>query len=441
MAARIVRATTRLIEHRPEPRDLIERLEALTGDLVSAGLQPNAWPVISEASKASPQLARGIWAWICEHPDALIASQGGAALDQLRRADQPVDDLITAGWESDELPLRRAIAAYLESGAWFEDPTAAELRVLEAALTEDDPFLRSSMQTTLLRLENVDAKLASELALRNTPTTGHDADLSFATVEDHVATLSAEQLDRLVHQLIAVDELEHFGTKVVSKLARLDLNRWIDVWQGRLERGRDERRGDGRRVTAVPNHDYHVDLLLDVDSAQRVSALEHLLSIGPALDACGNRELGKLYWRAGVPDFDDLKDEPQPLDPTRVSEAIHTFGAWATASQSDGEAVEDVLFGLPWQIVFDHPDWVDQLLKATDGERRQQIMSGIHAAAFGSVFGSSRMAHIHDAATKILASVTRGSATADLYGSIQRAAKRHQEDDRRRDEELDAGWE
>jgi hypothetical protein len=67
-------------------------------------------------------------------------------------------------------------------------------------------------------------------------------------------------------------------------------------------------------------------------------------------------------------------------------------------------------------------------------------MGGLHAAAFGGVFGGTRIARIAEDAARIAASEPPGSPARDLYEALKRAALRHQEQERRDDEELDAGW-
>ena len=67
-------------------------------------------------------------------------------------------------------------------------------------------------------------------------------------------------------------------------------------------------------------------------------------------------------------------------------------------------------------------------------------MGGLHAAAFAGVFSSTRIATIVLVAAKIATDEPPGSPVGNFYEALERAAARHQEQERRDDEELDAGW-
>lgn len=240
-------------------------------------------------------------------------------------------------------------------------------------------------------------------------------------------------------QLVAVPELKHFGGKVVADLAATDLERWLAVWQRRLEHDRDA--GEDRpHYRAVPTRDHDADLLCDVAPDDRRMAFERLLALAPSLDAWGTRQLGTLYWRAGIPGADDLADEPPELDAVRGAEALEVFAAWATVDQIDGNTVVNLLLELPWQVVLEQPSWVRRLLNATERQRRENIMGALHAAAFSGLFRSTRIDRIAHAAAETAAGEQPGSPVGDLYKALERAALRHREQGRRDDEELDAGW-
>ena len=116
------------------------------------------------------------------------------------------------------------------------------------------------------------------------------------------------------------------------------------------------------------------------------------------------------------------------------------FAAWAAAPDTDSAAVADLLFELPWQVVLEQLTWVRSLLDTTEGERRENIVGGLEAAAFSGVFGSARVARIAEDAEKITAHEPPGTPTAELYAALDRSALHHQERERRDDEELDSGW-
>jgi hypothetical protein len=84
---------------------------------------------------------------------------------------------------------------------------------------------------------------------------------------------------------------------------------------------------------------------------------------------------------------------------------------------------------------------VQQLLDGSAGERREQILSGLHTAPFGGVYGTTRTTRIEATARKLADEVPAGSPTQLLYADLARAARRELERDQQDDEELDSGWE
>jgi hypothetical protein len=437
---RNARVAARLLGQYSDPDALADTLEGLVTDLVDRGHEATIAPVLSRVCRESPAHARGVWAWVYRHPDAMIAMQDAVALDELRRRGDRVDDLLHDGWSSGEGALRRAAASYLSSGAWFEEPTDTELRILEECVADDDPIVRHLTSTTLLRLRQTNGGLAARLALRMPSASDDDVDILFATVHEHgLAALEQEDLDRLTEQLVAVPELQHFACELIAGLAGTDIDRWLTVWRRRLEH---ERKADDgvSRYRAVPRRDHTADLLRDVAAPERRRALERLLRITGSLDGWAARQLGTLYWRVGIPDADDLTDDLEPLDAQRTAEALDVFAEWATEDTTDADVVVNMLFELPWQAVLQHPDWGRRLLAAGDSERCEAFMGGLHAATFGGVFGESRIRTIATQAEAIARGEPPGSSTRDLYEAITRAANRHLDDWRRDDDELDASW-
>jgi hypothetical protein len=437
---RNARVAARLLGGYSDSTQLAEALDGLIADLAARGQDAVVGPVLAWVCRESNPHARGIWAWACEHPTTAFTSQAGVALDELRRAGESIAELLSEGWGSGELAIRRAIASYLAGGAWFDNPEGVEIEHLEACVDDDDPVVRHITQTTLLRLQQVDGALASRLAVRMPATGGHDDDMVFAALHQQgIATLGEEELDALVERIVAVPHIEYFGFEAVADLAAADLERWITVWRRRLEHSHEV--GEGRLLyQAVPMRDHDADLLRDVAPDDRGVAFERLLGFAPSLDAWGTRQLGTLYWRAGIPDADDIADDPPPLDAARAAEALEAFAAWAMAHDSDCEAAADLLFELPWQVVLEQSLWVRNLLDATEGKRRENIMGGLAAAAFSGVYGSTRTARIAEQSEKIVAGERLGSPAAEFYAALHRSALHHQERERRDDEELDSGW-
>jgi hypothetical protein len=52
------------------------------------------------------------------------------------------------------------------------------------------------------------------------------------------------------------------------------------------------------------------------------------------LNWCPRRQLGRLFWRAGVPGFDDIDDAPAELDAERVTESLDAFTNSAFADRT-----------------------------------------------------------------------------------------------------------
>jgi hypothetical protein len=52
---------------------------------------------------------------------------------------------------------------------WFSDPEHSEVERLEACMSDEDPVVRDTTRIPLLRLRQVDGKLASRLAVRCRP--------------------------------------------------------------------------------------------------------------------------------------------------------------------------------------------------------------------------------------------------------------------------------
>ena len=309
---RNARVAARLLGRYSEPAQLAEALDGLIADLAARGQDAVVGPVLAWVCRESNPHARGIWAWARQHPTATLTAQTGVALDELRRAGESIAELLTEECGSGELAIRYAIASYLAGGAWFDNPEDVEVEHLEACVEDDDPVVRRVTQTTLLRLQHVDGGLASRLAVRMPVTGGHDGDMVFAALhEQGLATLGDAELDALVERLVVVPQIEYFGFEVVADLAATDLERWLTVWRRRLEHGHEL--GEDRVLyQAVPMRDHDADLLRDVSLDDRSVAFQRLLAFAPSLDAWGTRQLGTLYWRAGIPDADDLVDDPPP---------------------------------------------------------------------------------------------------------------------------------
>lgn len=433
------RVAARLIGRYPDPAELAGALNAVVSDLARRSQHAVVVPLLGRVSRESQDHARGLWAWAVEHPDAELTVHTCAALDELRRAGTPVSDLLREGWDSGESILRRAVAAYLQMGAWFTAPESTELELLEACVADTDPDVLNMTRVTLLRLGKTDRSLAARLAVRIPAASGHEGDAVFAALhEADLSTLDTELLDALLDRLVAVPELGHFACEVVADLATVDLERWMEVWRRRLEHEWDTS-GDSR-YRGVPYRDSGADLLRDVPPTGRHSALRSLLSLASKLEGFATRELGRLYWRVGIPDADDIADEPPPLEATRAAEALAAFGEWAVAAETDGDTVVELLFELPWQVVLEQPTWVRELLTAVPGKRCEELMGGLHAAVFSGVYGSTRIARIAETSARLAATEPLGTPARELYEALERAATSHQERERRHDEELDGEW-
>jgi hypothetical protein len=439
--ARDARVAARLIGTYSDPHDLADALDEVVRDLRTRTGSASVEGVLSQVCRASSKHARGIWAWALDHTDAPLTANAGVALDELRRSGEPIAELLSDGWAHPDPQIRRAIAAYLSGGAWFASPDPVELEILDQAVDATDEVIRRLTATTLLRLRQVDRDRAARLALRVGTDGDGQADVMFATLHDAgLEGLDRDGLDRLIEQLVAVNELEHFALESLANLARVDLERWITVWRRRLERERDSDASHAR-YRAVPFHDYNVDMLSGVGSEARRAALARLLSLAGALDSWRVRQLGRLFWRLGVPGFDDVRDEPAELVVERVAEALDIFRDWAVSDATDPEAVLNALFEMPWQLVLEQPEWVQKVLDETSGDRRQHLVAGLHTAPFSGVYRTTRTAHIEATAGKLAGELPAGSPAQTLYADLARIAKGYLEREQQEDEELESGWE
>ncbi len=90
------------------------------------------------------------------------------------------------------------------------------------------------------------------------------------------------------------------------------------------------------------------------------------------LNWCPRRQLGRLFWRAGVPGFDDIADAPAELDAERVTESLDAFTNSAFADRTGPSAVLRCSY---------RPERVERLLERTTGDLlRTQVREGAEVA-------------------------------------------------------------
>jgi hypothetical protein len=436
------RVARRLIDAHPSPDALARALDELVADIAARGQSASPEWILGAVFECSSEHASGFAGWALQNSKRRLAAAYGVALDRLRRSSGDVDDLVRRGWQSGASALRRGVAAYLSSGAWFDDPRDTELEVLEASVHDTDPVIANITATTLLRLQQSDPQLAMRLALEVEFDKGHpDADTTFAIFKDGgIDKMSDADLDRLTERLALVPELGYFASAVLGDLGLRDSDRFVSVWSRRLE-------NDADGFQAVPFHDFRVEML-PANRDDRVSVLRSL--IGHANRATGWTllEIGRLVWQLVLPGFDDDEDDVDEQLVARaqvIDDALAELGRWIGVAQDDGH-VSEVLIELPWVVLLDRAKWVHTILEQNSGTRRVAVESGLHGAAFSGGHGrtlgedSKRLTRTEEAARNAAESLPVGSAAERLFSDIARIARKEIEEERRRDEEIDAGW-
>lgn len=180
----------------------------------------------------------------------------------------------------------------------------------------------------------------------------------------------------------------------------------------------------------LPDRGQHAKLLVELGS----------------FDGWRVRELGKLYWRLALPRVSDDEPDDEPLAgrDAQLDAALVALVEYLAGSDPQVQSVGDMLFELPWQVLFVRPDWVARLLEADDAENH--LEGGLHAAAAQGIHGrtvgedSPRWTATLAGAQAALEQVEPGSAPAALYADLARLAQREIDKDRREDDEARAGW-
>ncbi len=423
---------------------LEDLLLQITDRRISDHPEPSA--VLVRVFDLSRSRAEEVWEWIVEHPDSRIAGAAALALEALRRAGENVDDRLSGAAVAEQPMLHRLAASYLCGGAWFADPSATELRLLESMAADDDQLVRNTIATALLRLRSSKPDVAVRHALRARiePNDERGADTLFSTIHDYgVENLTKGYIDQLCAQLLSVSEPGYFAHRVLSDLGRVDPHRVVEQWLARLRRQQDE---DPPRYQPIPFHDYGVELLGETTSQERAALHSTLIAELGDFDAWRARELGKIYWRLALPGIPD--DEPaDELLADRADQLVAAVAAIVdhlAGVDPQVERVRDLLVELPWQALFQRPDLVARLLKADDAENRLQsalrtsAVCGMHGRTVGE--DSLRWTTKLIGAQAALQQVESGSAAAILYADLARVAEQEIESDRREDDAQRTGW-
>ena len=252
---------------------------------------------------------------------------------------------------------------------------------------DEDQVVRNTIATAILRLRSSEPDLAVRQALsaRIEPNDERGADMLFSTIHDYgVANLETEGVDQLCAQLLSVSEPGYFAHRVLSDLGRVDPDRVVELWISRLRRHQDE---DPPRYQPIPFHDYGVEMLGETTSEERAALHSRLIAELGNFDAWRARELGKIYWRLALPGIPD----DEPADELLADRAVHLEAALAAVVghlagvDPQVERIRDLLIEIPWQVLFQRPDWVARLLKADDAENHLQ--GGMQTAAVCGMHG------------------------------------------------------
>jgi hypothetical protein len=104
------------------------------------------------------------------------------------------------------------------------------------------------------------------------------------------------------------------------------------------------------------------------------------------------------------------------------------------------EPARAIVSEMPWQVLIDRPAWVHDVLEAVETTDREQLSRAFFVAALGNVYGNARLTRIAEAAQELATQLPTGSKSQELFTALVRQCQRQIDDDRRRDEEMHAGW-
>jgi hypothetical protein len=449
---RIERVARRLLTEHSDGESLAQAVSDLVDALVARKAAGSAEPyqVLQAAARLSPDHARGMWRWMLAHPDAPLTASGSTVLDELRRSgDRDVLALARPALESGRVELRRVVAGYLSGGAWFAEPEQWERELLEEFVADEDHVVRHQTATTLLRIKKHHPQLALALSLKApvTEDSGRDLDMVFATIDEAgVEHLDQEQRKQLVSKLVAVPDLEYFGIRVLASLGSRDPDSVVDVFGQRLRSGRE---ANGYRP--IPFNEFQSEPLADADKQTRRRVVDSLLLLGPDLNALDRRELGKLVWKLTVPGIDDADPDDKLLAERseQIETALDALEGILETGERGIETATAVLFEMPWQIILDRYRWIAALLdraQAIDAKHADSLGQSFFAGGIGGLHGRSmgeaspRWVRTADIAREALNALPPGSPGHRLFTDLLRAAERELEDDRKEDDEMEAGW-
>lgn len=428
--------------------ELADYLEEILDQIISRRIadSPETGNVVRYVFESSLQHADEVWDWAVAHPNSKMVMAGSLALSELRRAGRDVDERLSDAAGSEEARLRLMAASYLCGGAWFESPTQTEFELLGAMSDDPDPLVRQTISTTVLRLRSQHPHMAVSIALRARiePDDGRAADYLFSTISDYgVSKLGAEDAERMADQLVSVSDPEYFAHKLLGDLGHVDPHRVIDIWTRRLRREADE---GPQRYRPVPFHDYGTEMLGSTTGEQRTELHATLLGALDGLDAWGRRQLGQIYWRLAVPGLpDDDYEDFIAGRAEQIDAALTAVDRHLADNPGSMQAVRDVLFELPWQVLLARPAWVDALLTDHD-DAEEHLSSGLRAAAVGGMHGRTvgqdcpRWVAAAASAQGAGEQLAGGSPGTVFYADLAGYAQCQIENDRREDDQERDGW-
>jgi len=444
--ARDVRVAERLLAQHQDGTSLAEHVNTLLTSTVERGGQPDARMILAAVCRQSAPHAEAIWRWAIANPDAPLMHSADVALESLRRLGIDVEELFEIGWASEDKRCRRMTALYLSSLPFIDTPTAFERDAIEAAVIDDDPAVRRTTSTTVLRLQESDPTWAAALALRApVGEGGNGLDMLFATIDEvGIDKLATEDLDVLCQRLASTPRLEHFATALLASLAWLDPERAIDVWRRRLLEGAVP----SHRI--VPEHPRALEFLGGSTDIERQELLARLCSGMDGLEYGAAHALGTLLWQMALP---GLTDE---VDPDRLAsyfaehvqtlDAVqHTIRDWIVDGTPTATVTACVL-GMPWQALLASAEWVHALIEAVPAASREAVMDGLRGAASPLIDGrtlgsdSPRLVSIVRDGQAAAAALPIGSTAKTLFEDLVNDAQQTIEADRRSDDLELEGW-
>jgi hypothetical protein len=424
LVRRMRAALDTVLAESPEPRALLDRVDALLERLATAEPErhDDADSFLGVLAQCQPDRALVAAAIIAAEPDRPSAHAVGAILAATReqRADETRALVLSLGSSSDER-LRRLAADSISRGAWIDDAGAPERRVVLDLASDADVAVVHDVALTAHRLADHDPDLARAIVLAIPSLQDRRVAKTVCMVVTHGIALAHDDEDAILRRLVATPEIEHWHDRFVLAVFRRRPLRALDYLLARLEVR------DGWSYDALPFGGLSSDPLADHDHL-RAAALDHLMTATGQHDDVPINGVAQLFW-----------------DLTGPGDAGHDLIAQAVlhGPAARRDVALDVLGKTKPYHVLNRPAWVVQVLDACPGAALDALRSALHSGAESSSRSGRAgepfpedLALLERATEHALAS-RRGSRAEHFWKDVMRTAQSRIDDARLRDQDED----